>query len=153
LSLIRRCIMAIVKHPAEGNRLGRILVVDDEAQVRKPISIMLAKDGYEVVEVADGQEAIEALRSGDNPLMVDTVLCDIRMPNINGKEAIVYFRSQFPGVPIVVMTGYPDVELAVSLMRQGVRDYLIKPVTKEELLSVIRKSVDPHVVLKDQFSV
>jgi two-component system, chemotaxis family, chemotaxis protein CheY len=145
--------MAIVKHPAEGNRLGRILVVDDEAQVRKPISIMLAKDGYEVVEAADGQEAIEALRSGDNPLMVDTVLCDIRMPNINGKEAIVYFRSQFPGVPIVVMTGYPDVELAVSLMRQGVRDYLIKPVTKVELLSVIRKSVDQHVVLKDQFSV
>jgi two-component system, chemotaxis family, chemotaxis protein CheY len=145
--------MAIVTHSAEGNRLGRILVVDDEAQVRKPISIMLAKDGYEVVEAADGQEAIEALRSGDNPLMVDTVLCDIRMPNINGKEAIVYFRSQFPGVPIVVMTGYPDVELAVSLMRQGVRDYLIKPVTKEELLSVIRKSVDQHVVLKDQFAV
>jgi two-component system, chemotaxis family, chemotaxis protein CheY len=145
--------MAIVTHPAEGNRLGRILVVDDEAQVRKPISIMLAKDGYEVVEAADGQEAIEALRSGDNPLMVDTVLCDIRMPNINGKEAIIYFRNQFPGVPIVVMTGYPDVELAVSLMRQGVRDYLIKPVTKDELLSVIRKSVEQHVVLRDQFTV
>ena len=145
--------MVVITHSAEGNRQGRILVVDDEAQVRKPISIMLAKDGYEVVEAQDGEEAIEALRSGDNPLMVDTVLCDIRMPKINGKEAIAYFRSQFPGVPIVVMTGYPDVELAVSLMRQGVRDYLIKPVTKEELLSVIRKSVDQHVVLKDQFTV
>lgn len=145
--------MVAITHSAEGNRQGRILVVDDEAQVRKPISIMLAKDGYEVVEAQDGEEAIEALRSGDNPLMVDTVLCDIRMPKINGKEAIAYFRSQFPGVPIVVMTGYPDVELAVSLMRQGVRDYLIKPVTKEELLSVIRKSVDQHVVLKDQFTV
>ena len=145
--------MTTITHAAEGYRRGRILVVDDEAQVRKPISIMLTKDGYEVVEAQDGEEAIEALRSGDNPLMVDTVLCDIRMPNINGKEAIAYFRSQFPGVPIVVMTGYPDVELAVSLMRQGVRDYLIKPVTKEELLSVIRKSVDQHVVLKDQFTV
>jgi two-component system, chemotaxis family, chemotaxis protein CheY len=145
--------MTATTHPAEGNRQGRILVVDDEAQVRKPISIMLAKDGYEVVEAQDGEEAIKALRSGDNPLMVDTVLCDIRMPNINGKEAIAYFRSQFPGVPIVVMTGYPDVELAVSLMRQGVRDYLIKPVTKDELLSVIRRSVDQHVVLKDQFAV
>jgi two-component system chemotaxis response regulator CheY len=145
--------MTTVTHTPEGARLGRILVVDDEAQVRKPISIMLAKDGYEVVEAEDGEEAIKALGAGDNPLMVDTVLCDIRMPNINGKEAIVYFRSQFPGVPIVVMTGYPDVELAVSLMRQGVRDYLIKPVTKEELLSVIRKSVDQHVVLKDQFAV
>jgi two-component system chemotaxis response regulator CheY len=145
--------MTTIIHSAEGHRQGRVLVVDDEAQVRKPISIMLAKDGYEVVEAQDGEEAIEALQSGDNPLMVDTVLCDIRMPNINGKEAIAYFRSQFPGVPIVVMTGYPDVELAVSLMRQGVRDYLIKPVTKEELLSVIRKSVDQHVVLKDQFAV
>jgi two-component system, chemotaxis family, chemotaxis protein CheY len=145
--------MTTVTHSAEGNRLGRILVVDDEAQVRKPISLMLAKDGYEVVEAVDGEEAIEALRSGDNPLMVDTILCDIRMPKINGKEAIAYFRSQFPGVPIVVMTGYPDVELAVSLMRQGVRDYLIKPVTKEELLSVIRNSVDQHVVLRDQFAV
>jgi two-component system chemotaxis response regulator CheY len=145
--------MTTVTHSAEGNRLGRILVVDDEAQVRKPISLMLAKDGYEVVEAVDGEEAIEALRSGDNPLMVDTILCDIRMPKINGKEAIAYFRSQFPGVPVVVMTGYPDVELAVSLMRQGVRDYLIKPVTKEELLSVIRNSVDQHVVLRDQFAV
>ena len=145
--------MTTVTRSAEGIRQGRILVVDDEAQVRKPISLMLAKDGYEVVEAADGEEAIEALRSGDNPLMVDTVLCDIRMPKINGKEAIAYFRNQFPGVPIVVMTGYPDVELAVSLMRQGVRDYLIKPVTKEELLSVIRKSVDQHVVLRDQFAV
>ena len=145
--------MTTVTHSAEGIRQGRILVVDDEAQVRKPISLMLAKDGYEVVEAADGEEAIEALRSGDNPLMVDTVLCDIRMPKINGKEAIAYYRNQFPGVPIVVMTGYPDVELAVSLMRQGVRDYLIKPVTKEELLTVIRKSVDQHVVLRDQFAV
>jgi two-component system chemotaxis response regulator CheY len=145
--------MTTVTHSAEGIRQGRILVAEDEAQVRKPISLMLAKDGYEVVEAADGEEAIEALRSGDNPLMVDTVLCDIRMPKINGKEAIAYFRSQFPGVPIVVMTGYPDVELAVSLMRQGVHDYLIKPVTKEELLSVIRKSVDQHVILRDQFAV
>jgi two-component system chemotaxis response regulator CheY len=145
--------MTTVTHSAEGMRQGRILVVDDEAQVRKPISLMLAKDGYEVVEAADGEEAIEAIGSGDNPLMVDTVLCDIRMPRINGKEAIAYFRSQFPGVPIVVMTGYPDVELAVSLMRQGVSDYLIKPVMKEELVNVIRKSVDQHVVLKDQFAV
>jgi two-component system, chemotaxis family, chemotaxis protein CheY len=145
--------MTTVTHTPEGARQGRILVVDDEAQVRKPISIMLAKDGYEVVEAEDGEEAIKALGAGDNPLMVDTVLCDIRMPNINGKEAIIYFRNQFPGVPIVVMTGYPDVELAVSLMRQGVRDYLIKPVTKDELLSVIRKSVEQHVVLRDQFTV
>ena len=139
-------------HPQVGPRQGRVLVVDDEAQVRKPISIMLTKDGYEVIEAADGEEAIRLLNSGDNALMVDTILCDIRMPKINGDEAILYFRSQYPTVPVVVITGYPDVELAVSLMRQGVRDYLVKPVSKEELLSVIRTSVDQHVLMKDQFT-
>ena len=113
---------------------------------------MLTKDGYEVIEAADGEEAIRLLNSGDNALMVDTILCDIRMPKINGDEAILYFRSQYPTVPVVVITGYPDVELAVSLMRQGIRDYLVKPVSREELLSVIRTSVDQHVLMKDQFT-
>ena len=69
-----------------------------------------------------------------------------------GIEAIAYFRAQYPTVPIVVMTGYPDVDLAVSLMRQGVLDYLVKPVSKDDLLTVITKSVDNHVVLNGQFT-
>lgn len=140
-------------HYAVSGRQGRILLVDDEEQVRKPISLMLKKEGFEVVEACDGAQAIEKIGLADNGLMVDTILCDIRMPKINGDEAIVYFKAQYPSVPIVVMTGYPDVELAVSLMRQGVRDYLVKPVTKDELLTVVKKSVDQHVVLKDQFAV
>ncbi|MBD0305252.1 MAG: response regulator [Nitrospiraceae bacterium] len=140
-------------HYAVNGRQGRVLVVDDEAQIRKPIGLMLKKEGYEVVEAVDGEEAIERIGAGDNALMVDTILCDIRMPKINGDEAIDYFRNQFPTVPIVVMTGYPDVELAVSLMRKGVRDYLVKPVSKDELMSVIKKAVDHHVILKDQFAV
>ena len=138
---------------AVNGRQGRVLVVDDEVQVRKPIYLNLTKAGYEVVEASDGQQAIEALNSGDNPLMVDTILCDIRMPKIYGSEAIAYFRSQYPSIPVVVMTGYPDVELAVSLMKHGVLDYLVKPVSRDELLTVIRKAVDQHVVLKDQFAV
>ena len=136
-----------------GGRLGRVLVVDDEVQVRKPIRLSLSRAGYEAIEAEDGEQAILALNSGDNPLMVDAILCDIRMPKINGGEAIAYFRSQYPGVPVVVMTGYPDVELAVSLMKQGVLDYLVKPVSRDELLSVVRKAVDQHVIFKDQFTV
>jgi len=137
---------------AVNGRLGRVLVVDDEAQVRKPIHLTLSRVGYEVVEAEDGEQAIRTLNSGDNPLMVDAILCDIRMPKVNGSEAIVYFRSQYPGVPVVVMTGYPDVELAVALMKQGVLDYLVKPVSREELLTVVRKAVDQHTVFKDQFT-
>ena len=144
--------MGFHTHYAVSGRLGRVLVVDDEPSIRKLVNLTLTKAGYEVVEAQDGEQAIKVLNSDDNPLMVDTILCDIRMPKVNGIEAIAYFRAQYPTVPIVVMTGYPDVDLAVSLLRQGVLDYLVKPVSKEELLTVITKSVDQHVVLDGQFT-
>jgi two-component system chemotaxis response regulator CheY len=143
--------MGLHTHYAVSGRQGRILVVDDEAEVRKPVSLTLKKAGYEVVEAENGQEAIDVLNMGDNPLMVDTIVCDIRMPKVSGTEAIAYFRAQYPSVPVVVLTGYPDIELAVSFLKRGISDYLVKPVSREELLGVIRKSVDEHVILKDQF--
>ncbi len=132
-------------------RQGRVLVVDDEESVRKPIRLTLLKAGFEVVEAEDGAQGIQKLNEGDNPLAVDTILCDIRMPKINGVEAIAYFREQYPSVPIVVLTGYPDVQLATSLMKQGVKDYLVKPVTRDNLLTAIKKAVDQHELFDNQF--
>jgi two-component system chemotaxis response regulator CheY len=74
------------------------------------------------------------------------------MPKISGTQAITYFRAQYPSVPIVVLTGYPDVDMAVALMKQGVVDYLVKPVSKDHLLSVVRRSVDRHAIFGDQFT-
>jgi two-component system chemotaxis response regulator CheY len=125
--------------------LGRILVVDDEADVRKSVRLTLTKADYEVVEAADGEEAIKQMRSGDNPLAVDTILCDIHMPKMNGKEAIAWFQSQFPSVPIVVMTGQPDLAGATSLMKQGAVDYLVKPVEPGHLTAVINKVAKDRV--------
>jgi two-component system, chemotaxis family, chemotaxis protein CheY len=143
--------MGLHSHGSSGKQ-GRILLVDDEAQVRKPIRIALERAQFEVVEAEGGERAIQLLQSGDNPLLVDTILCDIRMPKINGTEAIQYFRTQFPSVPVVVLSGYPDVELAVSLLKQGVVDYLVKPVENDKLLEVIKKAVEGHIVMKGQFS-
>ncbi len=89
--------------------LGRVLVVDDEADLRACIRLILTKAGYNVVEAEDGEKAIHTIRSDDNPLMVDAIICDIKMPKVGGMEAIAYFRSQFPGVPILVLTGYPNI--------------------------------------------
>ena len=144
--------MGIHPFDAVGGRQGRVMIVDDEEEVRKPIRLNLTKAGYDVVEAYDGEHAIKTLNSDDNPLMVDTILCDIRMPKIDGTEAIAYFRTQYPNVPVVVLTGYPDLDLAVSLIKQGVLDYLVKPVSKEELLAVINKSVDNHVILDGPFT-
>ncbi len=145
--------MAGTIHTPHTPREGRILVVDDELSIRKPIRISLLQVGYEVVEAVDGQEAIRALGDGDNPLMVDAILCDIRMPRVNGVDAIHFFRTHYPSIPVIVLTGYPDWDLAVTLMKMGVRDYLVKPVTKQDLFRVLKCAVENHTLFKDQFVV
>lgn len=132
---------------------GRVLLVDDEAPVRRPIAISLRQAGFDVLEAEDGRQAAEMLNAGDNPLRVDLILCDIRMPNVNGADAIAYFRREYPSVPIVVLTGYPDVELAVSLLKMGVTDYVLKPIGKQDLLAVVKRAVESRTLFKDHFVV
>ena len=105
-------------HDREHPSLGTILVIDDEDSVRKISRLTLTKAGYEVLEAANGEEAIQAINTGENPLTVDVILCDIHMPKINGVEVIHYFQTQYPSVQIVVQTGFPDLNLAMSLMKQ-----------------------------------
>jgi two-component system chemotaxis response regulator CheY len=131
--------------------LGRILVVDDEAHIRTTVKMVLTKAGYDVVEAEDGEKGIHAIKSGDNPLMVDMILCDMQMPKIDGVGAIAHFLSQFPSVPIVVMTGHPDVQAATKLMKQGIMDYLVKPIEKDKLLAVTEEAVKKHILFKDHF--
>lgn len=132
--------------------LGRVLVVDDEADVRKSVRLTLTKAGYDVVDAEDGQKAIEAIRSGDNPLMVDAVVCDLHMPNVNGTEAIAFFRAQFPSVPIVIMTGDANLDRATTLFKKGIADYLVKPVLADALLAAVQKAAKDHVY-KDPFAI
>ena len=95
---------------------GRVLVVDDEPSVRTIVRLLLEKAGYDVLEAADGEAAIEALNAGENRLVLDVVICDIRMPKINGIQAIEYFQREYPHVPLIVLTAYPETKMAVSFM-------------------------------------
>lgn len=124
--------------------LGRVLVVDDEAHVRKTVQAILTKGGYDVVVAEDGEMGIQAMKSDDNPLMVDVIVCDIHMPKINGNEAIAYFRSQFPSVPVIVMTGQPDPQGLSSLFKQGVVDYLVKPLESAKVLKAVGNAAKEH---------
>lgn len=121
--------------------LHKILVVDDEEEVRKTIRLQLKGTGLEVVEAEDGKKGIEVL-DAENALTVDVILCDVRMPNINGVGAVAYFRREYPHIPVIVLTGYPDVKLAVEFMKEGVVEYLVKPVEKEKLVETIMKAVN-----------
>ena len=120
---------------------GRTLVVEDDAKLRKYLSLILRQADYDVVEAQDGEQAIEAIRSGDNPLLVDAIICDLVMPKVSGIEAITFFRSQFKGVPILVVTGHADIENMTELYKQGVVDYLVKPVGPERLLPAVEKAL------------
>lgn len=120
---------------------GKIMVVDDEEDVRETIKLQLEAGNYNVIEAGDGEEAIKLLRSEDNLTNCGLILCDIRMPKVNGVEYISYLKEQAPGIPVVVITGYPDTELAVGLMNQGVKDYLVKPVESEKLMQVVNKLI------------
>ncbi len=121
---------------------GRILVVDDEPAIRTVVRRMLEKAGYEVLEADNGETAIDAINTGENRLMLDAVICDIRMPRINGLDALAYFRHAYPHVPLLVLTGYPDTEMAISCMREGVVDYLVKPVDGERLKAAVGKAME-----------
>ena len=131
---------------------GRVLVVDDEADIRKSVRLTLTKLGFDVIEAEDGEKGIAAIRSGDNPLMLDTIICDLVMPKVNGMEAIALFREQFPGVPVIVLTGHPNVENASDLFKQGVVDYLVKPIVPEKLAAAVTKAVKGRELFKDQFT-
>lgn len=121
---------------------GRVLVVDDEPSVRTVVRLILEKAGYDVLEAENGEQAIEAINGGENRLVLDAVICDIRMPKINGVQAIDYFQREYPHVPVIVLTAFPDTEMAVSFMLNGVADYLVKPVEAQKLVDAVERAME-----------
>ncbi len=120
---------------------GKILVVDDEADVRDTIKLQLEQKGLHALEAVDGQNAIDILKSGDNMVNVGVILCNLGLPKVNGVECIQFLREQAPRIPIVVITGNSDPELATDLLEKGVKDYLVKPVEREKLLAVVEELI------------
>ena len=120
---------------------GRVLIVDDEEDVRKSVRLILSKAGYDVIEAEDGEAGVSTLKSGENPLTLDAIICDINMPKMSGMEAIPYFRSQFPSCPVIVLSGAGTVERTTTLFKQGIVDFLSKPIDQEQLLGAVKKAV------------
>ncbi len=115
-----------------------VLIVDDEQDIRKIIRMQLSGTRFEILEAEGAKQAIELLKN--NALTVDVIICDVRMPKISGVEAVDYFRRNFPSTPVLVLTGFPDLNLAVEFMKEGVLDYLVKPVEKEKLIEAVENA-------------
>lgn len=126
---------------------GRVLVVDDEAEVRKSVRLILSKAGYDVIEAEDGNAGVNAMKSGGNPIAVDVIICDLDMPKMGGIEAIPNFLFGFPSCPIIILSGSDNLESASRLFqpgvmfKQGVREFLTKPIDPERLLGAVEKAI------------
>ena len=116
-----------------------VLVLDDEAGVRSAIRLQLKDSRFGVLEAENVRQAIGLL--GDNAVSIDVIICDVRMPGMSGVEAVATFQRDYPTTPVIVLTGFPDVALAVDFMKKkDVVDYLIKPVEKDKLIAAVEQA-------------
>ncbi|MBW4054439.1 MAG: sigma-54-dependent Fis family transcriptional regulator [Proteobacteria bacterium] len=113
-----------------------ILVIDDEENMRHMLSVMLTRQGYCVILAAHGEEGLCCLM--DN--VYDFILCDIRMPEMDGKTFLVRALEQHVTAPIIMMSAYGTVEVAVECMKLGAYDFISKPFKKDEIIMVLKKA-------------
>ncbi len=119
------------------NRQGKILLIEDDADVAESIRNVLVDEGYEVQVVGRGDEGVK--RAEMDPF--DAVLTDLRLPGLDGLEVVRAVRAAKPRLPIIVMTAHGTTETAINAMKLGAFEYLLKPVEIPELLSVLQKAV------------
>lgn len=126
--------------------MGTILIVEDEEHVRRTVGLALKQGGYEVIEATDGEQAIQILHPKAKPQAIDAIICDLALPKISGNEVIAFIRARCPSVPVIVLTGHPDVQGAASLFKQGVVDYLVKPAQAQTLLDSVRRAINEQAL-------
>ena len=117
--------------------MNKVLVVDDELNMRLVLGAMLKKEGYDVASAADGREALEILKSG----RIAVVITDLKMPRIDGMELLRRITEHYPEVPVVMITAHGTVATAVEALKKGALDYVTKPFELDELKNVIAKAV------------
>ena len=123
----------------KGVRAERILVVDDEKQICNVITIMLVAANYECRDAGSSLEALALLESGEQ---FDLMLSNLLMPDLDGFGLLERTEHQYPDMPVVMVTGVHDVSVALSAIRNGAFDYLMKPFEREQLVAVVRRALD-----------
>lgn len=112
----------------------KILVVDDEESLRLTMKLKLKAAGFDVDVAEDGEAAIEKLRREK----FDALLLDINMPRMSGIEALGIIRQQFPQTEVIMLTGFADFSTAIECLKNGARDYLVKPIDTTELITRLK---------------
>ncbi len=122
-----------------------ILVVDDEETFRYMLSTLISGAGYHVETANDGIAAINAVQT--KPYHV--VLCDVRMPKVDGIEVLKFIKQNYPHTEVVMLTGASDVKTAVECMKIGAYDHIQKPTTSDDLLGTIERAIERQQLVRD----
>ena len=120
---------------------GRVLVVDDEVDVRRAVRLILSKAGYDVDEAEDPEAGVALVKYGKSPVPLSAIITDLNMPNINEIIVIPYLRSQYPSCPIIVLSGSTKMERASNMFKHAGIEFLAKPIDQERLLFAVKKAV------------
>ncbi len=118
--------------------MSNILIIDDEKAIRKTLSEILSYEGYKIDEAGDGEEGLKKFRERS----YDVVLCDIKMPKVDGIEFLDKSREANPDIPVIMISGHGTIETAVEAVKKGAYDYISKPPDLNRLLITIRNAMD-----------
>lgn len=125
--------------------MSNILIVDDEKAIRKTLGEILSYEGYKMDEAVDGEEALKRFKEKS----YDVVLCDIKMPKMDGIEFLEKARESNPDVPIIMISGHGTIETAVEAVKKGAYDYISKPPDLNRLLITIRNAMDKTTLVTE----
>ena len=125
--------------------MPKILIIEDEAAIRRVLGKILSEenDTYKVEEAEDGLAGLEKIKNDD----YDLVLCDIKMPKMDGVEVLEAVKKIKPEIPFVMISGHGDLETAITTMRLGAFDYISKPPDLNRLLNTVRNALDRKVLV------
>jgi two-component system nitrogen regulation response regulator NtrX len=125
--------------------MNRILVIEDEASIRRVLKKIISEENeaYQVEEAEDGLLGLEMIKNND----YDLVLCDIKMPKMDGVEVLEKAKKIKPEIPIVMISGHGDLDTAVNTMRLGAFDYISKPPDLNRLLNTVRNALETKILL------
>ncbi|MDF1563395.1 MAG: sigma-54 dependent transcriptional regulator [Deltaproteobacteria bacterium] len=130
--------------------MARVLVVDDEANIRKVLAALLRKEGHEALTAENGEEGLElALAEADD---IDAIVTDLKMPKLDGLSLLREIQRKAREIPVIVITAHGTVDTAVDAMKAGAFDYLQKPFDQDDLRLVIDKAICSRALARDEIS-
>ncbi len=125
--------------------MASILVIDDEKSIRNSLRDVLEYEGHSIAEAENGMEGLSAVRSND----YDLILCDIKMPKMDGNEFLEMALESKPESNIIMISGHGDIETAVDCIKKGAYDYLSKPLDLNRLLVMVRNGLDRNTLVNE----